>query len=144
VPASTSNLGAGFDCLGMALDLWLEARLVEGSGDPIYTGTLEGLEPDKDLILQLLGGERRGRVHLAAHSDIPVGKGLGSSAAAAVAGASLLQLAAGGQLDRDPAFGAGLAAEGHPDNAGPAVYGGLVLVAQRPVKLRLDEKVGVA
>ncbi|MBI4502393.1 MAG: hypothetical protein HY700_14685, partial [Gemmatimonadetes bacterium] len=46
--------------------------------------------------------------------------------------------------DRDRAYAAGVSTEGHPDNAGPAVYGGLVLAAQRPVKLRLDERLGVA
>ncbi|MBI4503124.1 MAG: homoserine kinase, partial [Gemmatimonadetes bacterium] len=107
VPASTSNLGAGFDCLGLALDLWLEASLAPGPGDPVYSGTLTGLDPDDDLILHLLGGDRKGRFHLEAHSDIPIGKGLGSSAAAAVAGATLLQLAAGAQLDRDRAYAAG-------------------------------------
>jgi len=43
VPASTSNLGAGFDCVGLALDLWLEARLLQGDGPATYAGTLAGL-----------------------------------------------------------------------------------------------------
>ena len=144
VPASTSNLGAGFDCVGMALDLWLEARLVPGPGDPVYSGTLAGLPPENDLILRNLGNQNGGRFHLEAHSDIPVGKGLGSSAAAIVAGAALLQVAAGGKLNRDRAFETGAKAEGHPDNAAPAVYGGLVLAAQRPVKLQLHSTLGVA
>src|SRR6185436_20294418 len=144
VPASTSNLGAGFDCLGMALDLWLEATLVAGPGEPVYGGTLEGLDPGDDLILRTLGNHSGGRFHLEARSDIPVGKGLGSSAAAVVAGAALLQLAAGAQLNRDRAFEAGARAEGHPDNAAPAVFGGLVLAAQRPVKLVFHESLAVA
>ncbi len=144
VPASTSNLGAGFDCLGMALDLWLEASLVEGPGHPVYTGTVAGLDPAKDLILKGLGGMNGNRYHLAVHSEIPVGKGLGSSAAALVAGAALLQLAAGGKLNRDRAFEVAFEAEGHPDNAAPAAYGGLMLAAQRPVRLELDESLGVA
>jgi homoserine kinase len=128
----------------MALDLWLEARIVPGAGKPIYTGTLAGLSPDNDLILRTLGDHNGSRFHLEVHSDIPVGKGLGSSAAAVVAGAALLQLAAGASLNRDRAFEAGARAEGHPDNAAPAVYGGLVLAAQRPVKLNLHSSLGVA
>jgi homoserine kinase len=128
----------------MALDLWLEARLVPGAGDPVYSGTLAGLSPHNDLILRTLGNHNGGRFHLEVHSEIPVGKGLGSSAAAIVAGAALLQLAAGAKLNRDRAFEAGARAEGHPDNAAPAVYGGLVLAAQRPVKLNLHASLGVA
>lgn len=54
VPASTSNLGAGFDILGLALDLWLTASLVKGKGPPEYSGTLTGLFPAEDLILHHL------------------------------------------------------------------------------------------
>jgi homoserine kinase len=144
VPASTSNLGAGFDCLGLALDVWLQATLVAGPGHPVYGGTLEGLDPANDLILRTLGNHSGGRFHLEAHSDIPIGKGLGSSAAAIVAGAALLQLAAGSPLNRDRAFETGAKTEGHPDNAAPAVFGGLVLAAQRPVKLPFHESLAVA
>ncbi|MBI4421904.1 MAG: homoserine kinase [Gemmatimonadetes bacterium] len=135
VPASTSNLGAGFDCLGLALDLWLEAKVVDGPGGPEYTGTLAGLDPARDLIRQSLGHDAMGNRRLVVHSDIPVGKGLGSSAAAIVAGVALHQLATEGKVDRDAVYDFVAQAEGHPDNAGPAVYGGLVLAAERPVRL---------
>lgn len=95
VPASTSNLGAGFHCLGLALDLWLEARLVEGSGDPMYRGTLGGLDPAHDLIARALRAEGiSNELHLEVRSEIPVGKGLGSSGAAVVAGLALAGAAA--------------------------------------------------
>lgn len=138
VPASTSNLGAGFDCLGLALDLWLEAELLPGEGAAEYAGTLAGLAPETDLVYGIL--EERGALdgHLRVRSDIPVGKGLGSSGAAAVAGFAL----AG--LDRDAVFREAARLEGHPDNVGPAVYGGLVLAAHRPTKLALHPSIGVA
>src|SRR3954469_533019 len=117
----------------MALALWLEARLVAVPGEPRYPGTLEGIKPQDDLILRTLGSHNGGRFHLEVHFDIPVGKGLGSSGAAIVAGAALLQLAACTRLNRDRAFETAAKAEGHPDNAAPAAYGGLVLAAQRPV-----------
>jgi homoserine kinase len=145
VPASTSNLGAGFDCLGLALDLWLEARLEPGDGEPRYLGTLSGLDRHSDLMIALL--EERGVLQghrLTVQSAIPVGKGLGSSAAAIVAGLGLARLAAGEALDPDAIFRDAAQEEGHPDNAGPAVYGGLVLAAHRPTRLTLHRDLAVA
>lgn len=139
VPASTSNLGAGFDCLGLALDLWLQAELRSGDGDPEYGGTLAGLTPETDLVYGVL--ETRGLLdgrRLRLHSDIPIGRGLGSSGAAAVAAFAL----AG--LERDAVFREAAQLEGHPDNVGPAVYGGLVLAAHKPVKLVLHPSLGTA
>jgi homoserine kinase len=145
VPASTSNLGAGFDCVGLALDLWLEARLAEGSGPPTYGGTLAGLDPKHDLIAQQLDAAGLpGRWHLAVHSDIPVGKGLGSSGAAIVAGLALADLAGGGTLDRQRLLARATAIEGHPDNAGPALFGGLFLASQHPGRLDVAPGLAVA
>ncbi len=145
VPASTSNLGAGFDCLGLALDLWLEARLDPGDGPARYAGTVAALDPDDDLTARLLA-ERDVLTgyRLAVRSQIPIGKGLGSSAAAIVAGLALARLALGDPLDRDVIFRGAAQEEGHPDNAGPAVYGGLVLAAHRPTRLTLHRDLAVA
>jgi homoserine kinase len=145
VPASTSNLGAGFDCLGLALDLWLEARLEPGTGAPRYGGTLADLDPQGDLTNRLLV-ERDALQdrHLVVESEIPVGKGLGSSAAAIVAALALARLALGDPFDREAIFRGAAQEEGHPDNAGPAVFGGLVLAAQRPTKLTLHPDLAVA
>jgi homoserine kinase len=145
VPGSTSNLGAGFDCLGLALDLWLEARLEPGEGPPRYAGTLAGLDPETDLTLRLLR-ERDALegLHLVVSSAIPVGKGLGSSASAIVAGLALARLVLGDPFDRDAIFRGAAQEEGHPDNAGPSVYGGLVLAAHRPTKLTLHRDLAVA
>jgi homoserine kinase len=143
VPASTSNLGAGFDCLGLALDLWLTATVAHEPGEPVYAGTAQRLQPARDLIFRtvspLLGGRR-----LRVSSDIPIGRGLGSSAAALVAGAALAQLLRGEPLDRDAAFRHAANVEGHPDNAAPAAYGGLILAAERPTRLTLHASLAVA
>ena len=144
VPASTSNLGAGFDCLGLALDLWLEARLVPGDGTADYRGALVGLSPQQDLTLKALGGTPPAGFRLEVESDIPVSRGLGSSAAATVAGLALHQIARQEPVDRGELFADARAAEGHPDNAGPAVFGGLVLMAERPTVLALHRSLGVA
>src|SRR5438067_6647593 len=124
VAGSTSNLGAGFDCVGVAVGRWLRvtARVAPAAaGRPVAierSGTLRALDtaPEADLLYRgFVAGCRRARqeppagLALTAESDIPVARGLGSSAAATVAGAA----AAGGLLG--PKLGgpplAGLAAE---------------------------------
>jgi len=143
VPASTSNLGSGFDCLGLALDCWLTATFEDGAGEPAYTGTVAGLDPARDLIHRAIGA-LPGHHRLRVHSQIPVGKGFGSSAAALVAGAALAQLVRGEELDPDAAFRYAAQVEGHPDNAAPAAYGGLILSAARPTRLTLHSSIAVA
>jgi homoserine kinase len=145
VPASCSNLGAGFDCLGLALDLWLEARLVEGSGPPRYAGTVSPLEAARDIIATTVQRSGLpGGCRLEVHSEIPIGKGLGSSAAAHVAALALAQLAGGQRVHSDAVFQEAARREGHPDNAGPAVYGGLFLASTPPARLSLHPSVAVA
>lgn len=145
VPASTSNLGAGFDCVGLALDLWLTARLVPGAEPPRYAGTLAGLDPSSDLIARTLAGTGAGEGwHLEVESEIPVGKGLGSSGAAVVAGLVLADLARGVPVNRDRILERATAIEGHPDNVGPAVYGGLFLASRPGHRLPLSPAVAVA
>ncbi len=144
VPASTSNLGAGFDCLGLALDLWLQASVKNGSGTPVYTGTLEHFSSEEDFLFGTIAGLLPTGTHLEVDSAIPVSRGLGSSAAARVAGQVLKRLIAKAPLHRGEVYDRARALEGHPDNAGPAVYGGLVLAAARPTVLQLHETLGVA
>ena len=144
VPGSTSNIGAGFDCLGLALDLWLDARVVEGAGPSRYSGTLSTMGADADIVSHIVGGLIADDRHLEITSSIPVGKGLGSSAAATVAGIALHHALAGHSLEKDVLFASAVEHEGHPDNAAPAVYGGLVLVAGSPRQVTMHPSLGVA
>jgi len=144
VPASTSNLGAGFDCLGLALDIWMEARVVEGEGAPIYAGTVAGLDYHNEILAGVVGDAVPARHHLEIHSEIPIALGLGSSAAAAVAGYALRQLLQKQSLDRDKIYEAAVRTEGHPDNAGAATFGGFVLAAPRPARLAFNRSLAVA
>lgn len=143
VPASTSNLGAGFDCIGVALDLWLnvDARL-EGGGAGFavsHGGTLAALDlpPDENRLVAgftaactAAGASLDRGVAFVAHSAIPVGRGLGSSAAATVAGAlaanSLLHLG----LDDGALLRICAEIEGHADNSAAALGGGVALVTR--------------
>jgi len=144
VPASTSNLGAGFDCLGLALDMWMEVRVLEGNGGPIYTGTVEGLDPQDEILSTIVTPVVPERYHLEIHSEIPLARGLGSSAAAAVAGYALRQLLQSNAMDRDQVYAAAVTLEGHPDNAGAATYGGFVLAAPRPARLAFNRGLAAA
>ena len=151
VPASTSNLGPGFDVLGMAVDVFLDLRF-ESGGDSfrlVREGTLAELEgpPEADLTVQALSESLepnpQGEVDMADPlgrlppgtltlcSEIPVGRGLGSSGAARTAGRILGLLLAEAPVDRNEVVDWVARREGHPDNAAPAVLGGLV-AAWRP------------
>ncbi len=138
VPATSANLGPGFDSFGLALDLLDDVR-VETDATPAVRWEGEGaaeLPTDRtDRIseaMELLA--RRFDLHLppfalSATNRIPLGRGLGSSSAAAVAGivlASVL-LDLGVHEDRDSVFALAAEIEGHPDNAAPAVYGGFTI-----------------
>ena len=130
VPCSTSNLGSGFDCVGLAFNRYLTATLTVTAA-PLQIerrGTLTDLaDAADDLVvaaMRQLQYEPRGELVL--DSDIPVGRGLGSSAAATVAGVMLAAHVRGQPLDRDTVAAHATAIEGHPDNAVPAIYGGLM------------------
>ena len=135
IPCSTSNLGAGFDCVGLALDRYLEASFrptASGGLELVREGTLSELRvpAENDLTARAFLDQVREVVPkpsgvLEVTSAIPIGKGLGASAAAVLAGFDLGRAALG--LDRDDrtAFRYALRVEGHGDNAAPSLLGGL-------------------
>jgi homoserine kinase len=135
-PATTANLGPGFDCLGMALDLWNEVDItatgdclqitIEGEGQPVLPTNqtnaiframeVYALRHDKTLPAGI-------RIHC--QNNIPLGSGLGSSSAAAVAGilcaAALLEI----PEKIEDQLNCATQIEGHPDNAAACLLGGL-------------------
>jgi homoserine kinase len=140
VPATSANLGPGFDSLGLALDLRdeLTAELT-GSGLTVeVTGVGAGDVPldEGNLVVRAmrsafdaLDGQPTG-VRLSCHNAIPHARGLGSSSAAIVGGLVLARaLVADGAARLDDGALLELAAdlEGHPDNVAPALYGGFVI-----------------
>lgn len=136
VPATTSNLGPGFDCLGLALDLRneLTLELRDERGTPVVEIEGEGaatLPRDRrNLLVQAarltLPPTLPGRLVFKAVNRVPLARGLGSSAAAAVAG-----LWAGAHLfgtlrrSEDELERLAVSLEGHPDNVAPCIHGGL-------------------
>ncbi|HUZ43755.1 MAG TPA: homoserine kinase [Acidimicrobiales bacterium] len=137
-PASSANLGPGFDTLALALSLWVEVEM-EPAGTLSITASGEGGELPVDashlaarVARDVLGHDR---VSIRVHSAIPVGRGLGSSAALAAAAAG----AAG--ADHPTAHAVAVRFDGHPENAAASVYGGLVaasLIGAEPVVESLD------
>ncbi len=146
VPASSSNLGSGFDCVGVAVDRWLAATVILDTGSEIGIrrgGRLAAVSiaAGQDLLARgfraacsAAGVPVAGAV-IDATSDIPVGCGLGSSAAAIVAGLLLADAALELNLTRRQIVEIAAAIEGHPDNVAPAVYGGAVLSVRTPLGL---------
>ena len=151
VPASTSNLGPGFDCLGLALELRNELilELRDERGDPKIEITGEGartLPRDASNVIvkaaQLtLPKKLPGRLVFKALNRIPLARGLGSSAAAVVAGIwAGAHLFATLRKTEDALESMAISLEGHPDNVAPCVHGGLtasLTVDGRPRSVRL-------
>ena len=136
VPATSANLGPGFDSLGLALDLWNETTITlaiefsvrikgEGAGK---------LSTDKNNLIFCAArklAELAGRSLPAFHADcvnqIPLSSGLGSSAAATLTGLLAANALLGNPFLREEILGLATEIEGHPDNVAPALLGGLVV-----------------
>lgn len=131
VPATTANLGVGFDVLGLALNLFAEFDFAP-SDELAITGCAPELANGDNLIWRsyLAACEAFGLESqpLAIHerTPIPPAGGLGSSSACIVAGIVAAQALAGHPIDRVSTASLATRLEGHPDNVAPAVHGGLV------------------
>ena len=137
VPASSANLGPGFDSLAVSLDLKLRVSVVPRGADRVVCGGLgEGELPsdDSNLVWRSLVAACRAAgvevpdISLETSNHIPLERGLGSSAAAAVAGAVLARAVTGARLSDFDLVALAARLEGHADNAAAAAHGGLVVV----------------
>lgn len=134
VPASSANLGPGFDALGMALGLYLDLGVVNGSR-PDGASAIDPRHPAITAFAKA-GGEGE----LWVRSAIPMGRGLGFSGAARVAGLALAMLQKEGAAtfteNRFRLLGPATELEGHPDNVGASIMGGVTASAgDRVVRL---------
>ena len=148
VPASTANLGPGFDCLGLALGLYNRVTLREWDGLRV-TVRGEGadvLPVDKSNpmvqavchLFEHVGHQPTG-LWLEQENGIPVAAGLGSSAAAILGGLLAANALIENPLRREEILAMATRLEGHPDNVASALYGGLVLVVPNEGKLVVDK-----
>jgi homoserine kinase len=140
VPASTSNLGPGFDCFGLALKLYLTvgATVVPRAAEQCKVTTTGAKENEAlprnavNLIYRAMSfavqreGARLPPVELLVHNEIPLASGLGSSAAAIVAGIKLGGLITSNQIPNERIQVYATEFEGHPDNVAASLYGGFL------------------
>ncbi len=162
VPATTANIGPGFDCLGMALPIYntitIEETVLPGTGieinvinDENVTNDLilEHVPQDENSIIykavELLYnsiGQTPSELKITVQSQIPIARGLGSSASVIVGGLLAANELLGKPADEVALLSIATEVEGHPDNVTPAIVGGLVLTSQeddgRIVYTKLD------
>lgn len=145
LPASTSNLGPGFDCFGLALKLYLTVRAtsIPGASEQCRVTTTGAKENDAlprnavNLIYRAMAfaARREGTslppVDLVVHNEVPLASGLGSSAAAIVAGIKLSGLIAGREIPDQTIQNYATEFEGHPDNVAASLYGGFLASCMR-------------
>lgn len=131
VPATSANLGVGFDCLGIALDL-RAVFTFELSDELLIEGCPPHLAGPDNLVWTSYceSCSRHGRdplpLRIAVDSPIPITGGLGSSSACVIAGIIAAQVFVGDGFNRAETLAAAIGIEGHPDNVAPALLGGLV------------------
>lgn len=146
VPATSANLGPGFDCFGLALDLWNEVT-IDTEAPPGVTWEGEGVgelpTDGADMVSKAMahaarvGGDVLAGLALHGVNRIPIERGLGSSAAACVAGVALADRLLALGLGPEEMLELAVEIEGHPDNAAAAIAGGLTLAFGDGV-IRLD------
>lgn len=136
VPATSANLGPGFDALGVAVSRYCQVEMsLSADNHFVYQG--EGSVPDTPANLVHEGfrsvfaalDKTPPAVTFAVNNAIPLARGLGSSSAALVAGAALADKHLGEPLGREGVFQLAARLEGHPDNVAPAVFGGFTVSA---------------
>ena len=147
VPASSANLGPGYDAMAAAMALFLELEVEESGEFAFDPGGLDVSTGRDNLIVRAFESLRPADgIAFRLRSEIPLARGLGSSAAAIVAGLAaadhLYELA----LSKEEMLARATAIEGHPDNVAAAIYGGFVVCRageEGPVAARFDPPEGL-
>lgn len=136
VPATSANLGPGFDCIGIALDWWNTID-VETLARGLVIECPDNLPHDKsNAVIQgmieafKLAGRKLPPVRVRMNAEVPIASGLGSSSAALVSGILAANAIMGDCFSRAQLLSLATHIEGHPDNVTPALLGGLVVAVQ--------------
>jgi len=131
VPATSANIGPGFDSVGVALSKYLAVEVLEHTNEWIVEHQLEHVPSDQNNLL--IRTALTVAKHIPPHrlnimeSDIPLARGLGSSSSVIVAGIELANQLGKLNLSQDEKLQLATRIEGHPDNVAPAIYGNLVI-----------------
>jgi homoserine kinase len=136
VPGTSANIGPGFDCLGMAFDIYNEFEFEEVDGENQYIGFAPEYCTGNNMVYTAvmtasheIGYTPKG-LSISIKEGIPVSRGLGSSAACIVAGVAAAGELSGQCFSAEDIFDIASAMEGHPDNVAPSVYGGMTAAAK--------------
>jgi homoserine kinase len=153
VPASSANLGPGFDTLGLALNIYLECAFRRSKSLRIEVSGRDAgaISTDEtNLIWQTMAAYGAPPVELQIRNEIPLGKGVGSSAAAITAGVVMANELLAWNWSREQVLNETARLEGHPDNAAAAALGGVIASAfgedgkAHAIKLDLPAGIGLA
>ncbi|KRU24555.1 homoserine kinase [Clostridium sporogenes] len=131
VPATSANIGPGFDCLGVAVNIYNKFFVEEIEEGIIFEGCADKFKNENNLIYVAMKkcfdkiGYKPTGLRIKIESDIPVSRGLGSSAACVVGGIVSANELAGGALNKKELLDLAVEVEGHPDNVNPAFCGGM-------------------
>ncbi|MDD6735811.1 MAG: homoserine kinase [Clostridiales bacterium] len=138
VPATSANMGPGFDSLGIALGLYNTLKISEtDSGLEIYNNSRDFIpNNDKNMVYRAIcrvfdevGYTKKG-LKIVQNSDIPVTRGLGSSSACIIGGMLAANALSGRRLSYGDILDLAVSMEGHPDNVTPALFGGFCVAAE--------------
>lgn len=157
VPASTANLGPGFDTLGMALSLylWIEMGIADRTSIELYGDNLEGVSTDSSNLIYKVAqmvfaqaGVEHPHLTIKVRSDIPLTRGLGSSASAIIGGLAAANALIGNKLTMHELFQIATRLEDHPDNVGASLFGGIIAARwdqqeAHHIKIEPDERLEV-
>ncbi|MBU1227656.1 MAG: homoserine kinase [Actinobacteria bacterium] len=129
-PGSSANLGPGYDVLALALDLRCRVTVIESAEWSVRSGGAPADPGGASLARRAAESAAPGvgPLAVAVESEIPIARGLGSSAALIVATIAAVRALAGGSTDPGDLLGIAAGVEGHPDNVAAALFGGLVAV----------------
>lgn len=135
VPATSANMGPGFDCLGVALNLYNSFQVEESEDGLCIDGCEETYRNEKNLVyvsmqkcFEKIGyGHRQKGIRINFESDIPISRGLGSSAACILGGVLAANEIGKGNLNKNEILEIASEIEGHPDNIAPALFGGMTV-----------------
>jgi homoserine kinase len=145
VPATSANLGPGFDCLGIALNLYNTFTFEEIDKGIEFIGCDEKFKNKNNLVYTSMQkcfdqiGYKSHGIKIKMQCDIPVSRGLGSSAACILGGVMAASEIASGALSTNEILEIAAKIEGHPDNLAPALYGGMAVSIKDKEKIYVQQ-----
>lgn len=149
VPATSANMGPGFDSMGIALSLYNTFHVRETDAGLMITGCIPKYKNENNMVIKSMRtcfrkiGYKPKGIELNMNCRIPISRGLGSSAACIVGGVFAANEIAGGKLSKEDMLSIAAGIEGHPDNISPAIFGGMTVSVKEGDKI-YSEKIKIS